>query len=250
MLIIAEIGQNHNGDMEIAKKLIHLAKEKGADIAKFQLYDVDKIFSPNFEWYKEGKEAQLSKKQVFHLADECKKVGIEFLASVFDLERFGWTEKLGMSRYKIASRSIYDTELIDAIASTGKDMIVSLGMWEREEFPVIKTSGSVDFLYCVAKYPTTPEDLDFLNVDFNMYSGFSDHTIGSEASIVAMSRGAKIIEKHFTLDKAMYGPDHSGSMDPDELWQLVEYAKKIEVILNKKEIEVWEEAPLQHTIRT
>ena len=250
MLIIAEIGQNHNGDMDIAKQHIRSAKEKGAEIAKFQLYDVDRIFSPNFEWYKEGKEAQLSKKQVFHLADQCEKVGIEFMASVFDLERFGWTEELGMNRYKIASRIIYDRELIDAVSATGKDMIVALGMWDEDEFPVIKTSGNVDFLYCVAKYPTKPEDLDFLNVNFNMYSGFSDHTIGLEASIIAMSRGAKIIEKHFTLDKAMYGPDHLGSMDPDELLQLVEYAKKIEVILNKKEIELWGEVPLHHIIRT
>lgn len=244
MLIIAEIGQNHNGDMDIAKKLIRSAKEKGADVAKFQLYDVDRIFPPNFEWYKEGKEAQLGKKQVFHLADECKKVGIEFMASVFDLERFGWTEELGMSRYKIASRSIYDTELIDAIASTGKDMIVALGMWEREDFPVIETSGKLDFLYCVSKYPTMPEDLDILNVDFNKYSGFSDHTIGVEASIVALSRGAEIIEKHFTLDKKMYGPDHSGSMEPNELGQLVEYAKKIARILDKKSPRIWEEVQL------
>jgi N-acetylneuraminate synthase/N,N'-diacetyllegionaminate synthase len=231
MLIIAEIGQNHNGSMDIAKKLIRLAKGKGADIAKFQLYDVDKIFTPDFEWYKEGKEAQLSKEQVFYLANECNKVGIEFMVSVFDLERFGWTEEIGMKQYKIASRSIYERELIDAIASTGKDMVVSLGMWKGEGFPVIKTSGRLDFLYCVSKYPTMPEDLDFLHVDFNKYSGFSDHTIGIETSIVAMSRGARIIEKHFTLDKTMHGPDHSISMEPDELEQLVKYAKKIENIL-------------------
>ncbi len=244
MLIIAEIGQNHNGDMNIAKKLILSAKEKGADIAKFQLYDVDRIFTPDFEWYKEGKDAQLNKEQVFHLADECNKVGIEFMASVFDLERVGWTEEIGMSRYKIASRSIYDRELIDAIASTGKDMIVALGMWEEDGFPVIETSGKVDFLYCVAKYPTMPEDLNFLKIDFNKYSGFSDHTIGVESSIVAMSRGAKIIEKHFTLDKTMHGPDHSGSMEPNELGQLAGYAKKIEKILDEETLRVWEEVPL------
>jgi N-acetylneuraminate synthase/N,N'-diacetyllegionaminate synthase len=231
MLIIAEIGQNHNGDMAIAKKLIHLASEKGADIAKFQLYDVDKIFTPDFEWYNEGKEAQLTKEQAFYLVNECDEDGIEFMASVFDLERFGWTEEIGMKRYKIASRSIYDGELINAIASTGKDMIVSLGMWEGEGFPVIKTSGRMDYLYCVSKYPTMPEDLDFLSVDFNNYSGFSDHTIGVEAPLVAMSRGARIIEKHFTLDKNMHGPDHALSMEPDELELLVNYADKIENIL-------------------
>jgi sialic acid synthase SpsE len=235
MLIIAEIGQNHNGDMNIAKKLIHIAKKNGADIVKFQLYDVDKIFSRDFEWYKESKSAQLTKKQVFDIAEECKKVGIEFMASVFDLERFNWTEELGMKRYKIASRSIHEKELIEAIASTGKDIIISLGMWNDKNFPVINTIGNVDFLYCVAKYPTRSGDLDFLNVDFQKYSGFSDHTIGITASLVAMSRGAKIIEKHFTLHKTMHGPDHSGSMDIKELQQLVQYSKMIQNILYHKQ---------------
>jgi len=231
MLIIAEIGQNHNGAMSIAKELICAAKEKGAHIAKFQLYDVDKIFAPDFEWYKEAKEAQLSKGQVVELSEICSKADIEFSASVFDIERFGWTEELGIKRYKIASRSIYDKNLVDSIASTGKDIIVSLGMYEEEGFPNIIGKGKIDYLYCVAKYPTMPEDLDFKNIDFEKFSGFSDHTIGIMASIVAMARGAKIIEKHFTLDKKMHGPDHSGSMDPDELREIVKYAEDIENIL-------------------
>jgi len=231
MLIIAEIGQNHNGDLEIAKKLIRSAREKGADIVKFQLYDVDRIFPPDFQWYKEAKEAQLTKEQVLELAGYCENVGIEFSTSVFDLERLQWTEELGMKRYKIASRSIYEEELINKIASTGKDIMVSLGMYKEDSFPEINTKGKVDFLYCVAKYPTMPEDLDFLNVDFRKYAGFSDHTIGITASLIAMARGARIIEKHFTLDKQMYGPDHSGSMNPNELGQLVRYSQQIEDIL-------------------
>ena len=231
ILIIAEIGQNHNGEMEIAKKLISAAKEGGADIAKFQLYDVDTIFSPSFEWYKETKETQLTKDQVLELADWCEKVGIEFMSSVFDTERVKWCEEIGTKRYKIASRSIYDKQLIDAIAKTDKEIIASLGMYKGKEFPQIDTQGKVDFLYCVAKYPTLPEDLNFLEVDFNRYSGFSDHTIGIEAALVAMARGAKIIEKHFTLDKNMHGPDHAGSMEPQELRQMVELARKFESIL-------------------
>ena len=231
MLIIAEIGQNHNGDLEIARKLIRAAREKGADIAKFQLYDVDRIFPPDFQWYKEAKEAQLTKEQVLELAGYCENVGIEFSTSVFDLERLQWTEELGMKRYKIASRSIYEEELINKIASTGKDIMVSLGMYKEDSFPEINTKGKVDFLYCVAKYPTMPEDLDFLNVDFSRHAGFSDHTIGITASLIAMARGARIIEKHFTLDKQMHGPDHSGSMDPNELGQLVRYSQQIEDIL-------------------
>ncbi len=231
MLIIAEIGQNHNGDMEIARKLISAAKEGGADIAKFQLYDVDSIFPLTFEWYKEAKQAQLTREQVQEMADFCKKVGIEFMASVFDTERVTWCQDIGMKRYKIASRSIYDRQLIDAIADTGKDIIVSLGMYRDKGFPRIDTGGRVDFLYCIAEYPTAPEDLNFLEVDFNKYSGFSDHTIGIEAALVAMARGARIIEKHFTLDKQMRGPDHLISMEPDELRQMVDFSKKFERIL-------------------
>src|SRR3989338_3700540 len=231
MLIIAEIGQNHNGDIDLAKRMIRIAKERGADTAKFQLYDVDKIFGPDFKWYKEAKAAQLSKEGIFELAKECANTGIEFLASVFDLERFGWTEELGMKRYKIASRSIYEERLVKAIAKTGKDIIVALGMYNENGFPEIATTGKVDYLYCVSRYPAMPKDLNLINIDFNKYAGFSDHTIGLTALLIAMARGAKIIEKHFTLDKTMHGPDHSGSMDPDELSAIAGYARRIEEIL-------------------
>ena len=231
MLIIAEIGQNHNGDMAIARKMITAAKEGGADVAKFQLYNVDAIFPPSFEWYREAKEAQISKEQVVTLADWCQKAGIEFMASVFDTERVEWCQEIGMKRYKIASRSIYDKQLIKAVAQTGKDMIVSLGMYHGKRFPRINTTGKVDFLYCVAKYPALPEDFNFLTVNFDKYCGFSDHSLGIEAALVAMARGARIIEKHFTLDKKMHGPDHAGSMEPQELRQIVDFSRKFERIL-------------------
>lgn len=237
MLIIAEIGQNHNGDMATAKELICAAKESGASIAKFQLYEVDSIFPKDFEWYKETKGSQVSRDQVSLLKETCDKVGIEFFASVFDRERFKWTESVGMQRYKIASRSIYEKDLIDAITKTGKDIIVSLGMHKEQGFPDIQTKGKVDFLYCVAKYPTLPQDLDFEKVDFKKYSGFSDHTIGIEAALIAVGRGARIIEKHFTLDKKMHGSDHSGSMDPKDLRELSYYAKKMEDTLLARKVQ-------------
>ena len=231
MLLIAEIGQNHNGDINLAKKMIDSAKECGADIAKFQLYDVDSIFKKDFQWYKEAKEAQLDFESVKELKEYCDKAGIEFLASVFDIERLKWSLDLGVERIKIASRSIYNKELIEAAARSGKEMIVSLGMYEEKGFPNLESKNKVEFLYCVSKYPTQLDELDFSNVDFTKYAGFSDHTIGIQASIVAMSRGARIIEKHFTLDKDMRGPDHKCSMDPAELKELVHYARLIEKIL-------------------
>jgi N-acetylneuraminate synthase/N,N'-diacetyllegionaminate synthase len=96
-------------------------------------------------------------------------------------------------------------------------MLVSLGMWDEQEFPRVESAGPVEFLYCVSKYPTLLTDLAFLQVDFRRYSGFSDHTIGINAALIALARGARVLEKHFTLDKSMHGPDHAGSMTPDEL---------------------------------
>lgn len=229
--LIAEIGQNHNGDMELARELIYAAKENGADVAKFQFYDVDSIFKPDFEWYAATKKSEVTKEQAFDLALTCERAGIEFMASVFDIERVRWCEEIGMQRYKIASRSVRHRPLIDAVCATGKDVIVSLGMWNEKYFPSVITKARVDYLYCVAKYPTNPADLEFAAIDFKRYSGFSDHTVGVDASLVALARGARILEKHFTLSKRMPGPDHSGSMEPQELMQIRRFADSFTDIL-------------------
>jgi len=226
--IIAEIGQNHNGDMEMAKRLIRVAKESGADVAKFQVYDAKALFpKENNPWYDYNCATELSRAQVDDLANECAKCGIEFMASVFDVERVDWLEAVGVKRYKIASRSVHDSALIERLSATGKSVIVSLGMWNEPEFPVISSVGGVEFLYCVSKYPTPLSDLHLQSIDFMRYAGFSDHSIGISASVAAIARGARVIEKHFTLDKTLYGPDHSGSMTPEELSSLANFATEI-----------------------
>jgi len=227
-MIIAEIGHNHNGDMTLAKELIHRAKECGADIAKFQLYDTPKIVKPDHQWYWDLERSQLTKEQWLAIVDECNKVGIEFLASAFDTERVGWCQEVNMRRYKIASRSIYDEELLEAVVRTNKDIIISLGKVDPAR-GIPKCNGvQIDYLYCIAKYPASLSDLCFDKLDFGRYAGFSDHTIGIEASMVAIARGARIIEKHFTLDKKRGGCDHAGSAEPNELKQLVDFARKYE----------------------
>jgi sialic acid synthase SpsE len=233
MEIIAEIGQNHNGDMCLAFELIHAAKENGADVAKFQLYDAKMIFTPKGnKWYDYNCKTELKLRDLNLLVEECKKAKIEFMASVFDVERVGWLEKVGIKRYKIASRSIFDTRLIQSVISTGKPIIVSLGMWKEQALPSIQTDAGVHFLYCVSKYPARLEDIRLKQVDFEKrYSGISDHTIGITAGIVAFSRGAQILEKHFTLNKNMYGPDHRCSMTPDELSALNNFRKEISLCL-------------------
>lgn len=232
MEIIAEIGQNHNGDMALAAEMIACAKENGADTVKFQLYDARKLF-PKIDnpWFEYNCKTELSRKHVQYLARICKKTGIEFLASVFDVERIKWVEEVGVRRYKIASRSIYDKELITQLCRTKKTLLVSLGMWKGKEFPSIPSTGKVKFLYCISNYPARLSEIGLRKVDFTKYAGFSDHTIGISASIAALSRGAGIIEKHFTLDKDMYGPDHKGSMTPDELRTLSYFRKDLRRLL-------------------
>jgi sialic acid synthase SpsE len=232
MEIIAEIGQNHNGDMALAKRLIAAAKAAGASVAKFQVYDACALFpKEGNQWFDYNCRTELSRTDVEMLAEECSRVGIEFMASVFDTERVHWMERIGMRRYKIASRSVTDRPLIEACAATGRRLLVSLGMWRGESFPVVQAAGGVDFLYCISKYPTPPADLKLAKVDFVRYAGFSDHTIGVEAAMAALARGARIIEKHFTLDKEMYGPDHAGSMTPVELARLCHFRDRLAEVL-------------------
>lgn len=232
MIIIAEIGQNHNGDMDAARRLIHEATDAGADIAKFQFFDVDTVFGPQYHPNQEARRrAQVSRDQAEFLAKECTAAGIEFMASVFDTERVAWCEEIGMARYKIASRSVKDTELVKAIGATGKDVFISLGMWDKDTFPVIPTTGHVDYLYCIAKYPASYEDLDLAHADFTRYSGFSDHSLGNFAVLVAVARGARIIEKHFTLDKNAAGPDHIHSVEAEEMREIVRFGREFEQVL-------------------
>lgn len=232
MEIIAEIGQNHNGDMGLARELIQSAKENGADVAKFQVYDALALFpKEGNEWFDYNYKTELSRDQVNELAEECLRVGIEFMASVFDVSRVSWLEDVKVKRHKLASRSIRESNLINALTETEKPLLVSLGMWYERKFPNIKSIGDVGFLYCISKYPTQLKDLEFSNIDFNLYAGFSDHTVGINASIAAISRGARILEKHYTLDKAMYGPDHEGSMTPEELMAIDTFRKDLDQCL-------------------
>jgi sialic acid synthase SpsE len=228
MEIIAEIGQNHNGDMALAARLIRLAKENGADVAKFQLYDARKLFPKEGNpWYEYNLKTELSRENVDFLANECAKTGIEFMASVFDVERIAWLENAGVKRHKIASRSIKDTALVEALTATGKPIIASLGMWDGPGFPRIEHALPIQFLYCVSKYPTAFADLRLLEVDFEKYAGFSDHTLGVTASMAAFARGAGLLEKHLTADKGMYGPDHACSMTPGELRTIHEFRTEL-----------------------
>lgn len=229
-MIVAEIGHNFQGDMQMAFELIRQAKYCGSDVAKFQLYDTGKIVKPDHRWYYDLKRGELSKIDWMALVEACGRYDIEFMASAFDVERVGWCEEAGMKRYKIASRSIYDVELLEAVVATKKPIIMSLGKVKDNRIPKINSGVRVDYLYCVAQYPAPADSLKLSQVDFRYWDGFSDHSVGIEACMVAVARGAKIIEKHLTLDKNLDGCDHVGSMTPDELSSLVDFAKKYEAM--------------------
>ena len=154
------------------------------------------------------------------------------MASVFDSERFEWIESLGVKRHKIASRAVQDKELCRKILKTGKEAFISLGFWKGRDVPY--KNKNARYLYCVPKYPCEYADIH-LPASFakSHYQGFSDHSIGIEVSLVAVAKGAGIIEKHFTLNKGMVGPDHICSMTPQELSDLSRYARMMEKVVGR-----------------
>lgn len=235
-LIISEIGINHNGNLELAKRMIKLSKMYGADIAKFQLYNPLTLLKRDdfsIDDWSAILKSKLSFEDTAMLKKTCDKENIEFMASAFDFERLEWLEKLNVKRHKIASLSLYEKEYVDKVIKTGKEVIVSFG-YRNDKIESLGDTlirlgwdDGVDIkgLYCISDYPTDLKKLNFTRGMFcmNYLKGFSDHTIGITASILAMSYGAKIIEKHFTLDPTLPGPDQKGSMTPPELLQLSKF---------------------------
>ena len=236
--IISEIGINHNGNLGIAKELILQSKNAGADVAKFQLYDPEKLLDER-QFSKDDWDAIVNSKldfsEVRELKNLCDQINIEFLASAFDEERLTWLEDLNVKRHKIASRSLYNKKYVKAVIETKKPLIASFGYYDPNKENYIDTMNRLDWnnypesislLYCISDYPTRLEDLNFnfmMIGGSHLYDGFSDHTIGITASCVAMTLGAKIIEKHFTYDKNAIGPDHKCSMDFKELKALCKF---------------------------
>lgn len=227
ILIIAEVGHNHMGYMRHAKLLIEEAKACGCDAVKFQFYDTNKIKKPWQSRYYELLLSEHTKDEAKQLKEWCNEIGIEFMASAFDIERLGWLEELGVKRHKVASRSIYEKDMIKAMEKTGKQIIASLGKTDERGIPKIK---NCDYLFCVSEYPTymTPEMFPTKFGKDEQYQGFSDHTIGMYWAREAVKRGATIIEKHFTLSRELPGHDQKGSADPTEMKDFVIYARQHE----------------------
>lgn len=238
VFVIAEIGINHMGNMNIARRLIYDAAQAGADMAKFQWYSVDDLFGdkskPTYrkDIHSTIKSFELDDDKVEQLMKWCDLDGIEFGCSIFDKERFLKLEQMGIKKHKVASRvSKFDRELAEIVLDTGKPTYVSLG-FDAEPFDTDKYTNC-SHMYCVASYPTEYNEFEFPDhFAGSVYDGFSSHAMTPYPAMVAVARGAKAIEAHFTLDKGMAaipgGFDHICSLDAQELAQLVTFCREAE----------------------
>ncbi len=225
MLFVAEIGLNHDGNFDLAYELIREAKYAGADIAKFQFGWRDRPDEINF----------IDEKRAEQLKHWCDYWDIEMMASIITPEALELAHHIRLDRYKIASRTVVDKpELCKRILSEGKETFISLGMWDKNEFPFGEPNEKLHYIYCLSKYPSYPEDMRGMPKIFNPHEfyGYSDHMHGIEACLLAISRGALYIEKHFTLNKtSQVIRDHVLSATPDEFKQLTEIGRRMHKLL-------------------
>lgn len=257
ILIIAEAGVNHNGSIEIAKQLVDKAVEAGADIIKFQTFKAEKLVSKSAkqaEYQKKNigtkaddsqynmlKKLELSEQDHLTLIDYCRKRGIKFFSTAFDLESIDYLHSLHLGLWKIPSGEITNYPYIKKIAQYGEPVILSTGMCEMEDISaamnVLVRYGlkreQITILHCNTEYPTPYEDVNLramleLQKEFQTKVGYSDHTRGIEVPIAAVALGAQVIEKHFTLDRTLPGPDHKASLEPSELKAMVSAIRNIE----------------------
>ena len=254
-LIIAEAGVNHNGDLALARQLVRVAADAGADLVKFQTFVADRITSadaPKAEYQKAAtgtaesqqemiRRLELSRADHEALIDECRDAGIGFFSTGFDPESIDLLVELGIDRIKGPSGEITNLPLLRHIAAKGLPVILSTGMADLAEIEaaiaVLEQGGiarsDLTVLHCNTQYPTPMEDVNLtamarIGEAFGIGYGYSDHTLGIEVPIAAVALGATVIEKHFTLDRTMPGPDHQASLEPGELAAMVAAIRNIE----------------------
>lgn len=256
ILIIAEAGVNHNGSLARAKEMALAAKRAGADIVKYQTAVPEQVvskFAEKADYQKaqtgEG-ESQLEMVRRIHfgfdahreLAAYCKEIGIQYLSTPFDLASIDFLATLDMPVWKIPSGEITNLPYLEKVAALKKPLILSTGMSALSEIEdalrVLEEGGSEDItlLHCNTEYPTPMRDVNLLAMrdlreQFGLPVGFSDHTLGIEADIAAAALGACVIEKHFTLDRTLEGPDHKASLEPEELAAMVRAVRNVELAL-------------------
>lgn len=255
-LIIAEAGVNHNGSIELAKKLVEKAKEAGVDYIKFQTFKASKLVTKaakqaEYQQKNIGKEGdsqyqmlkklELSPEEHDILIDYCHQLGIKFFSTAFDFDSIDYLHSLNLGLWKIPSGEVTNYPFLKRIAAYNEPTILSTGMCDMENVRAAVealyknglTKENLILLHCNTEYPTPFEDvnlkaMDALRKEFGVEVGYSDHTKGIEVPIAAVALGATVIEKHFTLDRNMEGPDHKASLEPDELKSMVSAIRNIE----------------------
>jgi len=250
--VIAEAGINHNGDIELAKKLVDIAVGTRADAIKFQTFKAEKLLSKNIavpqnvksteSFFEMIRKLELSDKDYCELSEYCKEKGIIFMSTPLDNRSVDLLDNIGVPVFKIASCDLDNLSLLKYIANKRKPIVLSTGMGTISEVgeavDVIKSTGNDNLilLHCVSAYPPKVEEVNLrametLRIAFKLPVGYSDHTIGIDIALAAVALGAKVIEKHFTLDKKMEGPDHAVSADPEDLKNLIFGIREIEKAL-------------------
>ena len=265
-IIIAEAGVNHNGSIELAKLLIDEAVESGVDYIKFQTfksenlvtrtakqadYQKKNIGDSDNSQYNMLKELELSEEQHFELIEYCNKKGIKFFSTAFDMDSIDFLTSLNLGLWKIPSGELTSYPYVKKIASFGEPVILSTGMSSTEEISdtvnLLVSCGlpkeKITILHCNTEYPTPMCDVNLLAMNsikkrFQTEIGYSDHTVGIEVPLAAVALGAKVIEKHFTLDRNLPGPDHKASLEPSELKAMVSAIRNIEQALGSEEKKV------------
>ncbi len=260
VLIIAEAGVNHNGDLELAKKLIDAAADAGADIVKFQTFKADKIVTPNaakaeyqVKNLNDGDHSQYAMLKRLEMPDDwhfqlklyAEEKKIQFLSTPFDNDSIDFLDSLGIPFYKIPSGEITNKPYLIKIAQKKKPIVLSTGMCDIDDIRVatelLVKNGikkeEITILHCNTEYPTPFNDVNLLAMnsikeELGYPIGYSDHTVGIEVPIAAVALGATVIEKHFTLDKNMVGPDHLASLNPQELKAMVMAIRNIELAVS------------------
>ncbi len=254
--IIAEAGVNHNGDINIARQMIDVAAGSGVDYIKFQTFKAEKLVVENAqqaEYQKKNtgksesqlemlKKLELTQDDFIELKKYCGEKKVGFISTPFDFESIDFLETLDMDLWKVPSGEVTNYPYLVKIAKTHRPVVMSTGMCDideiREAVKVLRDNGcgELTLLHCNTMYPTSFEDVNLkametLKREFDVPVGYSDHTLGIEVHVAAVAMGARVIEKHFTLDKNMEGPDHRASIDPVELKQMVSAVRNVEKAL-------------------
>jgi sialic acid synthase SpsE len=238
--IIAEAATNHNGDIALAKEMVHAAKEAGADYIKFQSWQI-KSMKPDNPAYQMMRPKEIGDNDHASLIEECKKAGIQFLTTCFDIERIDFLASLGLEKIKVASTDVGSGAMLGLLRRKFKTIILSTGMsYEKEIAGAVNLLKNGDFylLHCVSLYPTPPGSANLARINwlkkFTPNVGYSDHTLGTEAAKIAIAMGAMLVEKHFTLKRDPSNIFSNLSALPADLKEICDFSRNYELMLGRE----------------